>query len=532
MAKATKKIKLKNILTIHPNMKILIDNGVETDADGNYLINVGYERVSTDKQADEGFGLDVQENELRNYAVFKKLPNFVVFIDDGYTGTEFKKRPALQLITEIIENFNNNKSNIRIKSFVVPRIDRLGRSMFGILQFVQDYLLASKDAKFSSKNQNREDIDFISLKEESCSIKSEDPMGKMTLMLFAMLAEYDRDNIVIRMRQGKVARLESGKWLGGGNIPYGYDYDKESGKLVINEEQADKVKKIFCLYIDEHKSPNEIAETLGFKSDVIVRNIINRKSLTGCIVYNDKDGEHEVPNAHKPIIPLYRWEEGQEEMAKRSTNRGDSENMLMGLCYCGECGGKMRYQKFGKYHKLVCYSHYKSTKKSLVKDPNCSNITFVAHEVEDIVIEHLFAFKYINDSNKVKEGDSSSHIIEVLNNQLKELDKQSDNIRNNFKFVNDEKLIKALTKDIEDLETQKMAIRRKIEREERDQAIKIKADKAIEILSTLKSTFPNMTKKEKQVICRELIDRISIDKNGNIKIHLKLQSYISEKQSN
>lgn len=527
------KIKLKNILSIHPNMKILIDDCVETDEDGNYLINVGYERVSTDKQAEEGYGLDVQEKELCNYAKYKKFPNFVVFIDDGYTGTEFQQRPALNLITEMIENFNNKKSNIRIKCFVVPRIDRLGRSMLGILQFVQDYLLSEKDAKFSTKNKNQKDIDFISLKEESCSIKSDNPMGKMTLMLFAMLAEYDRDNIVLRMREGKVARLKSGKWLGGGNIPYGYYYDKESGKLQINESEAEKIRELFRLYIDEHMSPNEIAETLDFKSDVIVRNIINRKSLTGCIVYKDDDGvEQEVPNAHKPIIPLHRWEEGQEEMAKRSTNRGDSENMLMGLCYCGECGGKMRYQKYGKYHKLVCYSHYKSSKKSLVKDPNCPNITFVAHEVENTVIEYLFKFNYVNNSNIVKESNVSSHILEKLNNQLKELDKQSDNIRNNFKYVNDENIIKDLAKDLEDLEIQKIALRRKIEREERDQSIKIKADKAIAILSTLKSAFPNMTKKEKQVICRELIDRISIDKSCNIKIHLKLQNYIAAKQNN
>ena len=531
MARATKKVKLKDILTIYPNMKILKDDYIEIDAEGNYLINVGYERVSTDKQAEKGFGLDIQEGKLKKEIEYRDYPNFVAFVDDGYTGTEFTKRPALNLIIEIINNFNAGKSNIRIVNFVVPRIDRLGRSMFGILQFCQDYLLASEDAKYSKINKNKKDIAFMSIDEPNVSINPSNPMGKMTMMLFAMLAEYDRDNIVIKMRQGKVARLESGKWLGGGNVPYGYRYNKDTGKLEIIEEQAKKIRETFRLYIDEHMSPNKIAEILGFTSDVFVRNIINRKSLTGCIIYNDKDGEHEVPNAHDAIISLYRWEEGQEEMAKRSTNRGDSENMLMGLCICGECNGKMRYQKYGNYHKIVCYSHYKSTKPSLVKDPNCPNLTFTADDVEDAVIQKLFEFSYLGDNSAVKNDDSLVSVVEVLNNSLKDLDKQTNILMKSLKLAKTDKVIEEITKEMDELEAQKITIRRQIEREEKEQAIKIKVDRARELLKNLKDTFPSMTKKEKQTVCSELIESIVIYKNYNIDVNLKLKSYLINKEN-
>jgi len=531
MAKKSKNIKLKDILTIYPNMKILKDDFIETDADGNYLINVGYERVSTDKQAEKGFGLDIQESKLKKEMEYRDYTNFVLFIDDGYTGTEFAERPALNLIIDIINRFNDGKSKVRIVNFVVPRVDRLGRSMFGILQFCQDYLLSAEDAKYSKINKNKKDIGFISIDEPSVSISPSNPMGKMTMMLFAMLAEYDRDNIVIKMRQGKVARLESGKWLGGGNVPYGYDYDKKSGKLTINEEQAKNVRELFRLYIDEHMSPNKIAEILGFKGDVIVRNILKRKSLTGCIIYKDKDGEHEVQNAHDAIIPLHRWEDAQEEMAKRSTNRGDSENMLMGLCICGECTGKMRYQKSGDHHIIVCYSHYKSSKPELIKDPNCPNLTFVAEDVEDAVVQKLFELSYLGDNKAVKDNSGVVSVIEVLNDNLKDLDKQINGLIETAKLSKNEETRKKLAKEMDELETQIMAIRRQIEREEREQAIKVKVDRARELLKNIKDTFPSMTKKEKQTVCGELIESVVIYKDYTIDVNLKLRSYLMKKES-
>ena len=73
MAVLTKKYKLKNILELRHYMKIAIDDSVETDDDGNFLINIAYLRVSTDRQADLGYGLDLQESAILNYC---KCNNF------------------------------------------------------------------------------------------------------------------------------------------------------------------------------------------------------------------------------------------------------------------------------------------------------------------------------------------------------------------------------------------------------------------------------------------------------------------------
>ena len=67
-----------------------------------------------------------------------------------------------------------------------------------------------------------------------------------------------------------------------------------------------------------------------------------------------------------------------------------------------------------------------------------------------------------------------------------------------LKLAKTDKVIEEITKEMDELEAQKISIRRRIEREEKEQAIKIKVDRARELLKNLKDTFPSMTKKEKE----------------------------------
>ena len=158
-----------------PYMEILFDTDkVEKDADGNILITVAYRRVSTDKQAEEGYGLDIQEEKVVKHARDKGLTNLVLFIDDGFTGTKME-RPALDGIKGMIEDFNDGNTPIRINCMVVNKMDRLGRTLLGTLQFLQDYLFAKNDSK-SAFNRNRYCISFYSVDEPGCSFDKKTPM--------------------------------------------------------------------------------------------------------------------------------------------------------------------------------------------------------------------------------------------------------------------------------------------------------------------------------------------------------------------
>lgn len=514
---------LKNILDMRSNMKIVIDDAVEVSEDGAYLVNVGYLRVSTDRQADKGFGLDIQEADIIRYCTANGYKNLVLYIDDGYTGTNMD-RPALQAIIQTIRDFNEGKSRVRVNAMVVARIDRLGRSLLGTLQFIQDYIVCAKDSKNSLVNRNREDINFVSVAENYCRIDRDNPQGKFLLMLFATLAEFDRDQIVEKLSRGRIERVASGKWMGGGNTPYGYRYDRESSSLVVVPEEAEVVKEIFRLYIEEKLSPQKIAERFGFSGDKAITQILRRKSLTGCIVYK---GE-EYPGNHEAIIPLDVWEQAQEELERRSVHRTASNYLLSGLLYCGECGAKMRYQRWGNSgHKLVCYTTQDSSKRRFGTAESCDSERFRSEDVEQAVISELFRLSYLGLENNKKTAGA----IDPVGVLQKELAAERRRLSRLYDFEDEDEPDDVLYEKIQEVKKRMLSLEAQIRNEETQASIDKKLRRAKKLLRTLQSTWPHMSDAERQSACQELIDRVVIYKDGTIDVHLKLKSYLQSNEN-
>ena len=512
--------KLKNILELHSYMKILIDKCVELDEEGNYLINVAYMRVSTDRQAEQGYGLDIQEGQIMKYAKDNGFTNLVAFIDDGYTGTNMN-RPAIKAIINLIKAFNDGRTKIRINFMVIPRIDRLARTMLGTLIFIQDYVVQKRDSKGSLVNNNRFDINFISTEEPYVNVDTNNPTNKLTLVMFAGLAEYDRDLIVKKLKDGRLLRVASGKWPGGGNLPKGYNYDKESGILVPNEE-ADKIKEAFRLFVDEHWPPLKISDRLGFKGERVVIQILKRKTYAGYILYNGQ----EFIGLHEPLITLQRWQEAQDEFERRSVGRNTKPDYLLaGLLVCGECGAKMRYQIWNnktRECKIVCYSQ-QTTKKSLIKDENCDNEKYWQSEIEEAVISELFKYGKLLDP--VKKEDKEGTTFDPVALLAEELKKEKRKLARLYDF-DDDGDDDVLKDKIIESRRRIMSLTEQMEIEDAQKNITRRFNRTKNIFNNLEEGWDALSPKKKKDICRELIDRVVVYKNGTLDVHLRLESYM------
>ena len=302
---------------------------------------------------------------------------------------------------------------------------------------------------------------------------------------------------------GMKERVKAGLWMGGGRVPFGYDYDKEKGILVPNKD-AEKVKQIYDLYLKGYSGQN-IANILGLKYERLAMQILKRKSNYGIIEYN---GE-EYQGKHEPIISKETYDLAMNEMAKRSISRTTSgENLLTGLVYCGKCGAKMHYQKWGKKgSKFACYSQ-QSSKPYLVKDPNCDQEKYWVDDIEREVINRIFLLKEQEHKDKDKKIEDTN-VIDVLNTQKKEVEKKIKRLYNLYAESDDDILLDTIQENKKQLDF----INNKIQREIESNVTTTNKDKVKKYLDTLQENWEYMTDKEKQTIVRSIVNKVIITGN-------------------
>lgn len=442
------------------------------------LVLALYRRVSTDKQADEGYSLDVQLEKLQAYAkTMSNVKEARVYTDDGYSGSGLD-RPGMKQMIEDIE------AGV-ITHVVVVKLDRLSRSQKDTLHLIEDVMIPANVA-------------FISILE---SFNTDTAFGRAMVGILSVFAQLERENIFERTRGGMQKRVEKGYWPGGGRTPYGYDYDSAKGILVPNQE-ADMVRHIYDRYLAGASMQN-IADELDLKYDRVVYNIITRKSNAGYIVYN---GE-EYLGLHEPIISLETYEQAMQLLAARSAAKlvTKTGHLLTGFCYCGKCGAKMRYIKWGKAgYKLMCYSQ-EGTKRYLVRDPNCDVPSPFAEDVEQGVIQALFAVSKEKIADAKKSVQSGS-VSDMLQEQINRAEAKLRRLYGLYGDGGDEYLLDTIKETKADIERLTSTLMNEQSRE----SIMRSVMGTYERLEGIQDAWPKMSIEEQRTVLASVIDRITI----------------------
>ena len=137
----------------------------------------GYARVSTVGQAQDGNSLEGQEKLLKDEGCEK------IFVD-AFTGTKID-RPKFTKLLELLKEGD---------TLVVCKLDRISRSASAGIKLVDDLL--KKGVRIHILNMG---------------IMDNTPNGKLIRNIFFSFAEFERDMIVERTREGKaIARTKEG----------------------------------------------------------------------------------------------------------------------------------------------------------------------------------------------------------------------------------------------------------------------------------------------------------------------------------
>lgn len=449
---------------------------------------VAYMRVSTEKQAEEGNGLDSQKRDIENYCRKNELIISDWYIDDGYTGANMD-RPELQRLV-------NDCSRKRVKCVVAWKLDRLSRSMIDGLYLIERV--------FQPNN--------IIFKCVHDSVSYDSPMEQAYTQMMAVFAQLDKNTMLLRMRGGMLERVKQGYWMGGGNTPYCYSYDKEKGILVPIPERKEQANKALELYIDGY-SDEAIQKILGFRGELVVRSILTSVVNIGMIPYKGNIYQ----GLHEPIFDKDRFELAQElrksrRSAKTSCIKHDV-NLLTGLCYCGVCGCAMRYQKWthGK-HKIHCCSKDKSLCYLPNHNHNCSNSLEWADEVEKQVEEQILKISLDLSSYKPKEKETK---LQIMQSQL---DKEKIKLKRLYSLYAEGS--DTVLEMIRDCETSISELKEKIGIESKNSVNTQKKEFVYENIKKIADVWDNIDKKQKNMILKSIISKIVIV-NGDIEIQLK-----------
>lgn len=306
---------------------------------------------------------------------------------------------------------------------------------------------------------------------------------------------------------GMLERVKAGLWMGGGNLPYCYSYDRNSGILIPIPERVKQFRLARQMYV-EGESPNDIAIQLGLAGEGVVRKMLDSVVNLGMIPYKGEVYE----GKHQAITTQDEFDEVQECKEARSNNDlNKSSYLLAGLLYCGKCTAKMRYQKWGKDTiKIYCYSQ-QTSKPNLVKDPNCDNEKIDSWRIEDDVLKELFKLsldeEYFNSKITNEVTDVSDFQIE----RVKEIDRQITNL---LDFIANGIAIHETKEKIEKLQKEKENIV-KIQTDKSKQEKKVQNFK--KKINNISEIWYELTPQEQRALVVSLIQKIIVI-DGKIKL--------------
>ena len=375
-----------------------------------------YVRVSTQHQAEEGYSIPQQIERLKKYCEAMGWIVVKIYTDDGYSGGSLD-RPAMN---QMIQEIEAGHADI----VLVDKLDRLSRSQFDTLFMIQKVFDANGVA-FVSRNE---------------AFDTSTPFGKAMVGILAVFAELERSRIKERMMDGQEGRAKEGKFRGGGYVPTGYDYNKDTGLLEINEYEAMQVREVFDLFINRmpiftimtHMNNKGYRTKYGEWKEQTIRGMLSRPIYIGEITHKGKvyEGQHEA------IIDKETFAKAQKIFAERDKANANRKigkaykSPLGGIIYCGNCGSRYHFRS-GANNKdgsrrnyYICYSRSKGDKK-YIKDPNCKNKNYRDIELDAIIFEEIRKLKsdpaYIP---AVRNSVDNSQKISMIENRMVQIDSQ------------------------------------------------------------------------------------------------------------
>lgn len=420
----------------------------------NVAIYIRLSREDGDKEESDSVGN--QRKLLAEYIAKKE--DFIlydVYVDDGYSGTNFN-RPSFQRMIADIEDG-------KVNCVVVKDLSRFGRDYIDTGRYLERY--------FPEMG-----VRFISVTDGIDSMKQAYDMLLPIKNIFN--EQYARD-ISKKIQATVKSKQKAGEFIGA-FTSYGYKKSPvDKNKLVIDDYAADVVRRIFSLYIqgygkqkiakllnaegvlcpaeykkvngENYKNCNRL-ESTTYWSYSTINSILHREMYVGNMVQGTKHQRMRskqkkmpkeewivVENTHEPIIDKATWEKAQSLLQKRTRELDleTNKNIFAGFVKCGDCGRAMAKNMWRRADGSKTYSLYCGTYKRNGKQ-YCTPHTLPMVVLEDIVLGDLKAI--VDNVDNLKElvqsqSFTASKVKRIADTELSKIKAELERVKKLKKSV-------------------------------------------------------------------------------------------------
>lgn len=273
---------------------------------------IGYIRVSTIGQVEEGASLEVQENAIKEFCKKReyRLLRDRIYRDEGRSAYRGQKRIGLK-------NVMSDVINKRCDVVVVYSISRFYRNTLGLLEAL--------------KTMKKHHVDFVSISEEY--IDTSTPTGEAILQFMGVLAQLESAQTGERVKTVLRQKAKNGEYIGS-KAPLGYELVKEVvrtrdgqrvkvippyyRKLPRDHPNRKKAETIFRLY--GRGTPMQIIAKRVDKNPSTVCNVLANPTYTGLILYEPGDNAFINKGNFEPYISLTTFNANQKRRKNNNFN--------------------------------------------------------------------------------------------------------------------------------------------------------------------------------------------------------------------
>ncbi len=302
--------------------------------------SVIYARVSSKEQEREGYSIDAQLKLLRQYAAEKHLE-----VVREFQEAESAKGAGRKVFNDMLAFI---KANPQVRYLLCEKTDRLSRNF--------------KDIATLDQLMNDQGLVIYLVKENAEMSKDSKSHEKFMFGIKALMAKNYVDNLSEEVKKGMREKAEQGSYPGG-NIPYGYLIDKNSGVISPDHQRAHHIKDIFELYAANKMSLRALAawaRSSGLTTPrsgkpitmCQIERILKNPFYTGAFRWAGKLYQ----GSHEPIISRKLFDKTQKAFRIHNKPHLNRKHFAFGsLMLCARCGAKVTAErKKGKYVYYHC----------------------------------------------------------------------------------------------------------------------------------------------------------------------------------